>query len=153
MEKATDIYKVTGRIRVIFNYIIINVICSPLPPGRLKNWFLRRTGMNVGKEAWINPQCVFDPLNPEMITIEDGAFLGWGCRLMAHVIVPSEEGGYDYKDGEVVIKSKAFIGGFSTVLPDTIVEGMLFNNSLVSKDIPKDEEWGGVPAEKISNND
>ncbi|MFO7792867.1 MAG: hypothetical protein R6W73_07825 [Candidatus Saliniplasma sp.] len=149
MKKPTGIYKVIGRIHLIYNYIIINIICSPLPPGRLKNWLLRRTGMDVGKDAWINPQCVFDPLNPKKITIENGAFLGWGCRLMAHVIVPSDEGGYDYKEGKITIKSKAFVGGFSTVLPSTTVEGMLYNNSLANKDVPKDEKWAGVPAKQI----
>lgn len=147
LGKPSDIYKITSKIRQIFNYFIIMMVCSHLPPGRLKNWLLRRTGMDVGKYAWITPHAVLDPLHPENIHIESGAFLGWGARLFTHIILPDGEG-YEHDDKEITIKSGGFVGGYSTVHPGVTVEGTLYNNSVASKDIPEGEEWGGIPAER-----
>ncbi len=104
--------------------------------------------MDVGKDAWISPHCVLDPVNPDKIHIESGAFIGWGCRLFTHIISPDGQGGYEYEDDEIIITSTAFIGGFSTVHPNTEVAGMLFNNSVADDDIEEGEKWGGIPAER-----
>ncbi len=60
-----------------------------------------------------------------------------------------------YRIGPVVIGARATIGANSTLLPGVIVgEGATVSAmSLVNRDIPPGEFWGGVPVKRIRGRD
>lgn len=136
---------------VFLNYVTIRFLAYHLGPGEKKNDLLRSTGMTIGEDVEIAPEVTFDPMYPEMITIEDGAFIGWNANIFCHIYDPDEEDNVEL--GEVTIGEDANVGGFSTVHPDTRIDGRLFNNSVAEQDVPDGEAWGGIPAEKVKEDE
>lgn len=130
------------------NWITVK-ICQMLPPSEEKNELLRSIGVKIGKNVFISPDVVIDPLCPEMIRIEDDVFIGWGARLFTHIITP--EG---MTKGIIVIGKGAFIGGFTTIRPYVIIGDGAYigSDSLVTKSIPNGSKAYGIPA-KIKNSD
>lgn len=122
-------------------------VCGLLPPSEEKNELLREAGFKIGKGVFISPDVVLDPIYPEMVDIEEGAFLGWGVRVFAHIITP--EG---MTSDRVIIGKDAFIGGFTTVRPGVIVGNRAYigSDSLVNKSIPDGKKAYGIPAKVIS---
>lgn len=105
-----------------------------------------KTGNNVG----ISNAVFFASNN---ITIEDEVCIGAGSKIYDtnfHSIYPNERlnGNTNVKTAPVIIKKKAFIGGHCIILKGvTIGEGaVVAAGSVVSKNIPDYEVWGGNPA-------
>ena len=124
------------------NWITVK-ISQLLPPSKEKNELLRGIGVKIGKDVFISPDVLIDPLYPWMITIEDGVFIGWGARIFSHMITP--EG---LTAERVFIGKNAFIGGFTTVRPGVVIgEGAYIgSDSLVTKDVPNGVKAYGIPA-------
>src|SRR3989344_3403622 len=55
-------------------------------PAHIKNFILRTTGMNIGKEVCIPHDIYFDPYFPELIILEDGSLVGGGSSIYTHKI-------------------------------------------------------------------
>ena len=114
----------------------------------------RLRGVNIGKNVFIGLDVHIDDDNPEMVTIEDGAFVAPECILLTHKRDVSE-----YKRGEW-IGNKPFIRaciriekgvnvGIGTIIMSgvTIGEGAIIGaGSVVTKDIPAYSLAMGVPA-------
>lgn len=86
------------------------------------------------------------------IIVEDDVCIGAGCKIYDtdfHSIYPEYRlnGNIEVKNFPVHIKKKAFIGGHSIILKGvTIGEGaVIAAGSVVSKNIPDYEVWGGNP--------
>lgn len=140
--KFHPILEKEDRKRLTRNWITVK-ISQLLPPSEEKNELLRSIGVKIGKDVFISPDVILDPLYPWMITIDDGAFLGWGARIFAHIITP--EG---ITAERVYIGKNAFIGGFTTVRPGVVVGDGAYigSDSLVTKDIPNGAKAYGIPA-------
>lgn len=87
------------------------------------------------------------------IVVEDDVCIGAGCKIYDtnfHSIYPEERlnGNTNVLTAPILIKKKAFLGGHSIILKGvTIGEGaVVAAGSVVSKDIPAYEVWGGNPA-------
>lgn len=128
---------------------ILGEVFKKMPPCNFKNSIYRIMGFNIGKDVVIAPNVFLDPLFPELITIEDGVILGWGCRLLAHEFTIDK-----IQLGRIIIKEKSLIGMFSTVRSGVIVgeRAIISMCSLINKDIDADSFVGGIPARKIGNN-
>lgn len=162
------------KFRVYVNYAKWK-IADMHPPGKAKNRWLRRMGVDIGRDVFVSPGVIIDPVFPEYIHIRDYAVLGWNARIFAHIVTPytrkvfkkfmdmHEEGRLKVLDiivgdnkkfklilaaGEIWIGDGAFIGGFTTIRAGVrIGEGAIVgSDSLVTKDIPPWKIAFGKPA-------
>jgi len=140
-----------SRIRLYANYVIEFLINNFIPPSQLKNRLLSLfLGAKIHKTAYLAPDVVVDPVAPELITIEEDVFLGWGARIFVHMISPCDSG-YDITIAPVRLKKGCFIGGYTTIRPGVTVgkNAVVGSDSLVLKDIPDGQTVCGVPARPL----
>ena len=131
--------------RIVFNFLVMQG-CKIIPSVRIKHFvYTYVLGMNVGKNVGFAIIDV-DPFLPELITIEDNATIGWGARLLSHEYTQKS-----VRVGRINIGKCALVGAFSTVRSGVTIgeNSIVAMNSLVNKDIPPNELWGGVPAKRI----
>ena len=123
------------------NWILIK-ISTFLPPGKFKNWLLRRTGASIHRDAWVSPDVIIDPVFPEEVVLGPEAFIGWGTKVFTHMIMPD----WTYKRDKVLIAG--FVGGDCTIEPGCKIYGTLGAHSYLryGKKIQKGEYWYGIPA-------
>jgi len=121
---------------------LVNVMIIP----QLKPVMLRLTGAKVGKGVFISPWAKFDPVYPSLITIEDGALLGLGCRILTHEYTADR-----VRVGRVHIGKGAVVGAWSTVRSGVRIgeRATVGCNSFVNRDVPDGATVGGVPARPI----
>ena len=83
---------------------------------------------------------------PENISIGKDAIIGYNTVLLGHEFLFGQ-----YRTGKVEIARNAMLGANCTVLPGVKVgEGAVVSAmSLVNRDIPPGQNWGGVPAKNI----
>lgn len=145
LNMACDWWKFRNPFLMFFR-AFLNEILRKLPPCSFKNHFYRLMGVKIGRDVAICPNVFLDPLFPELIVIEDGAVLGWGCRIFAHEILIDR-----IILGRVVVKKNALIGGYSFIRAGVMVgEGSVVSfYSLVNKDVKDGEIVGGIPAKSI----
>ena len=107
-------------------------------------------GVNIGKNVEIGYMVFIDNRRPELITIEDNTTLTSMCIVLAHDLSTRYIDGKE-TIGETTIKSGAFIGMNSTIMPGvTINENCIIAcGSVVTKDTESNSVYGGVPAKLI----
>lgn len=84
------------------------------------------------------------------INAKNGVVIGEDVQIGSHCSVYSQNT-IDNTAGKVVIEKGAKIGSHSVILPNiTVGEGAVVGAfSLIKKDVPAGEVYGGVPARKI----
>lgn len=132
-------------LKIFFNAVIYE-LCKILPPSRIKNSLLRATGVKIGSEVAIAPEVALDPIFPELITIEDGAIIGWGSRILTH-----ESTIKNFRLGRVRIGKQSLIGAFSVLRSGVTIgkNSIVSMSSFVNKDVNDGELVGGVPGKII----
>ena len=132
-------------LRVAFNYACI-VAARHSPSLRLKNWLLRRIGVDVGTGVSWGLESTPDVFWPELITVGDDAIVGYDATLLCHEFLQDE-----YRTGEIRVGERAMIGAGAVVLPGVEIGAgaQVAANSLVAEDVPEGETWAGVPAEPV----
>ena len=130
-------------LRVVVNYIAI-VLARHSPSLRVKNWLLGGIGVTIGKGVSWGLESTPDVFWPDLITVEDGAIIGYDATLLCHEFLQDE-----YRTGPVLVGERAMIGAGAVVLPGVeIGEGAsVAANSLVTEDVPPGATVAGVPAE------
>jgi acyl-[acyl carrier protein]--UDP-N-acetylglucosamine O-acyltransferase len=111
-----------------------------LPGGQHLRVFLHRLrGVNIGKNVWISLNVILETESPNLITIDDSAFIGIGVIVIAH-FRESRHG--------VRIGKQAFIGPGAIILPNVeIGDGAVVTaGSVVSKSVPAMTVVQGNPA-------
>jgi acetyltransferase-like isoleucine patch superfamily enzyme len=139
-----------GFFRTAFRYLVI-VVCRVLPSFRMKNWMFRTfLRAKVHKHAAIGLEVTFDIFFPRLITVEEDAVVGYRTTILCHEYTSDK-----YRIGPVVIGRRATIGANCTLLPGVVVgEGATVSAmSLVNRDVPPGELWGGVPARPLRQAD
>ena len=100
-----------------------------------------KTGKNfdIGTFTYIN--CKFG------VEIEDDVQIGSHCSIYSHSTI-------DDKKGKVILKKNCKIGTHSTIMPNVTIgeNSIVAAHSFVTKNIPKNQMWSGIPAKlKIDN--
>jgi acetyltransferase-like isoleucine patch superfamily enzyme len=91
------------------------------------------------------------------IVIEDDVLIGGNCKIYDtdfHSLDFNDRvnGDYGVKSSPIRIKKGVFIGAHSIVLKGVTIgeKSIVAAGSVVTKDIPSNEMWGGVPAKLIN---
>lgn len=119
--------------------------------------YLKRKGVVLGKGCvfYAPDSCVVDVTNPEMLTMGDNVRITHGVTILTHDYSWSVLAGvYGEALGgisPVHIGSNVFVGMNSTILKGTTIGDnvIVAAGSIVTKDIPSNEVWGGAPAKRI----
>jgi acetyltransferase-like isoleucine patch superfamily enzyme len=105
--------------------------------------------IDLGKNVFINHACSF--LDMGGITIEDDVLIGPRVNLVTenHPLNPSDRRALITKP--IVIKRRAWIGAGATILPGVTIgeNAVIAAGSVVSKDVPANTVFGGIPAKFI----
>lgn len=103
------------------------------PWNAAKLWMLRRLGARIGKGVYLSAGVWIDPMFPELVTIEDGVFIGLGARILTHEFRIDE-----FRAGRAIIRRGAFIGGGAAIACGVeIGEGAVVGAfALVARDVP-----------------
>jgi acetyltransferase-like isoleucine patch superfamily enzyme len=88
---------------------------------------------DIGEFTYIN--CKSD------VSIEDNVQIGSHCAIYSHSSI-------DNKKGKVILKKNCKIGTHSTIMPNITIgeNSIIAAYSFVTKSIPKNELWVGIPA-------
>ena len=83
------------------------------------------------------------------VEIGDNVQIGSHCSIYSHSTI-------DSKKGPVILQKNCNIGTHSTIMPNVTIgeNAVIAAHSFVNKNIPKNEVWGGIPAQfmtKIKN--
>lgn len=75
------------------------------------------------------------------VTISDRVQIGSHCSIYSHSTI-------DNKKGKIVLEKNCKIGTHSTIMPNVIIgeNSIVAAYSFVTKNIPKNELWAGIPA-------
>lgn len=98
----------------------------------------RARGVRIGSGVWIGYDVVLDTAGPKLITIEDGATISIGARIVAH-----------FKEFRGVrIEKYAFIGPGAIILPNLVIgQGAVVKaGSVVAQSVPPMTVVEGNPA-------
>lgn len=123
---------------------ILQLLAMFLPGGQNLRVILHRArGVSIGRDAWISSNVVLETEFPQLITIDDGAFIGIGVIVIAH-FRESRRG--------VRIGKQAFIGPGAILLPNVeIGEGAVVTaGSVVTSSVPAMTVVQGNPAVPVA---
>lgn len=138
-------WKTVHPLRVVWNFVWI-YLAKYSPSLALKRILLRLAGIKVGPFVSIGLAVVFDVFYPEEIEIGQNSIIGYNSVVLAHEFMVDE-----WRKGPVRIGKNVSIGANVTILPGVeIGDGATVSAmSLVNKDIPAGEFWGGIPVRQL----
>lgn len=157
-----SLLKVIGKFFAnLYHAMLLNMmnwwVFEPIQPRMLRPFLARRLGAKIGKGVFVGDHVWFDQNHSDLITIEDGAHIAGGCRLLCHqrdlseYHVGSDYATFGYKYGKITLRKGCLLGMNVFVMPGvTIGEGSLVGvGSVVTKNIP---DWcvaKGNPAKVV----
>jgi len=149
MMSFKDYYRIYPPLRI---WRMLWLVCAKFPMlPQTRVFFLRMGGVHI-KNSSIYGGVTFDTVYPQGIFIGTGVRITTGSRIMTHYVDTSRPG-IDFVLGEVHIEDGVFIGMNTCICrPVTIGEGSVVGaGSIVTKDIPPFQVWGGNPARYIKD--
>lgn len=134
-----------SHIRFHLSYFIMTMI-GKIPWSQVKIFLYRLMGVKIGKGVYIAPWVFLDGMYPQLIELEDGCFLGGGCKLLTH-----ENATDRFRIGQIRIGANSVIGAFSIVRSGVTIGSNVTTGigSIVLKDIPDDRSAIGNPARVV----
>ncbi len=124
---------------------LLQLFTMVLPGGENVRVLLHRArGVKIGENVWISYNVILETAYPQLITIEDGSFIGVGVIIIAH-FKESRRG--------VRIGKRVFIGPGVIILPDVeIGDGAVVTaGSVVTSSVPAMTVVQGNPAAPIAH--
>lgn len=169
MNKATN-QNMSKPIKCIYYAIVLfgNTIINKIPSRHFRKWFYQLLGAKIGKKTVICRRV--DILFPKGLNIANNVAIGWfvdldargGINIGHDTNISSHTkfitGSHDIDDPKFTASFKpinighhCWIGTGATILQGvTIGDGaVVAAGAVVTKDIPENEIWGGVPAKFI----
>lgn len=136
----------------IRNLIFLSLSHLPVPSTKWRPLLIKWGGVQVVdyQNVFIGQNVVFDTNNPHLITIEPNVYITHGCTILSHFLDTSVKK-TSFKFGTVKLGENCFLG-CNTVICSPVTIGknsIVAAGSIVNKDIPDNELWGGVPARFI----
>ena len=135
------------RVDLAFNLrFAVMYLIGRLPWSALKVWLYRRMGARIGKGVYIAPGVFLDAFYPQLIELEDGCFLGIGCRILTHEYTATF-----FRVGQARVGKGSVVGAWSTIrcgvtLGQRVTTGL---GSVVVRGVPDGLTVGGVPARPL----
>lgn len=126
----------------------INLSESRWLPSNIRIRLLQWGGVKIGNRTFIGSNVMFDGIRPDLVTIGNHVKITTGTKIVTHFFNPDDNGMYL---GDVNIEDNVFIG-MNTLIVSSVNIGtgaVLAAGSVVTKDIPEWEIWGGNPAKFI----
>lgn len=129
----------------IFRKILINIQRSVWIPSPLRIKLLRLAGLKIGQRTFIGDNVTFDGAHPELITIGNHVGITSGTKILTHFVDPDTR---TMHIAGITIEDEVFIA-MNTLIVNRVNIGknsFIAAGSVVTKDIPPYEVWGGIPA-------
>lgn len=103
------------------------------------------------KFVYIGKDVTWDSAFPEEIEIGNHVHITTGCVLLTHYMSINEKGWIVWHKGHIKIEDNVFLGAKSIITKPVTIghNSIVAAGSVVTKDIPPCEIWGGVPAKFI----
>lgn len=132
-------------LRVVWNFLLI-YLSKYAPSLAVKRWLLRGTGMRVGRDVSMGLAVTIDVFFPQLVEIGENSIIGFNSVILAHEYMVRER-----RIGPVRVGRDVSIGANVTILPGVVIgDGATVSAlSLVNRDIPPGEFWGGIPARRL----
>lgn len=145
MNQKTIINRRPFGLRRIFSKLCVIVSRWSIFPSTIRISLLRAAGIKIGDSCFIGSNVYFDEMRPELIEIGAHATITTGTHIISHFFDPPT-GRFYY--GNVKIGKSVFIGMNSLIINAVDISdgAVIAAGSVVNKDIPPDEIWGGNPA-------
>jgi len=139
-------HRVRNPLRVCLNFLLIYA-ARYAPSLPLKRFLLRTAGARVANGAAFGLGATIDIFFPENIEVGENAIIGYNTVLLGHEFLQGE-----YRAGKVEIGKEAMLGANCTVLPGVKIGNgaSVSAMSLVNRDIPSGQTWGGIPARRLA---
>ena len=138
-------------IRRLRRYVFLTLANLPMS-GKFRWHFLKWGGVKFELEGkpniYIGKDVRIDTLTPQNICIENHVHITAGTTILTHYYNPFNK---TFNYGSVKIGGGSFIG-INTIICNSVVIGKnvtIGAGSVVTKDIPDNEVWAGVPARFI----
>lgn len=157
-EKDIPYYEETKR-RNFFESIIkikntfFLLLAYACPNNKLRIFFHRMRGVNIGKNVYIGMFCFFDNLYPEYIYIEDNSSINAGSMILTHFNPMKRYAPImNAKVAPVLIKEGAIIAVRSIILPGVTIghNSIVSAGSVADKDVDDYTLVRGNPAKKVT---
>lgn len=148
MNQKTIINRRPFGLRRIFSKLCVIVSRWSFFPSTIRIPLLRAAGIKIGDSCFIGSNVYFDEMRPELIEIGANVTITTGAHIISHFFDPPTRRFYY---GKVRIGNRVFIGMNTLIINAVdIADGaVIAAGSVVNKDIPSDEIWGGNPARFI----
>lgn len=137
----------------LFRYLFRLLSYCPMS-GKMRWHFVKYLGVHFPKHKnvsiFIGDRVTFDGVFPEEIEIGNHVHITTGCIILTHYLDTSNPG-ISWVKGHVRIEDDVFIG-CNTVITKAVTIGkgsIIGAASVVTRDIPPYEIWGGNPAKFI----
>ena len=142
-----------SKFKDLFIKLFLAVNSSLIFHNGLRVYFYKLLGVHIPKGItgiFIARGVLLDDNFPEMITIEEGAVLSWNVLVICHDALNE----HNRFISPVLIKRKAVVGARSIILPGVTIgeHAIIGAGSVVTKDIPANTTYAGVPARLIREN-
>ena len=113
--------------------------------------------LSIGADTWVGQYNNFRLAADSAVSIGSGCLVSQFCSVVAanHGTLRGErmrDQRTESKGGRVVLGNDVWLGAGCVVLPGVCIGdgAVIAANSVVSKDVPEYEIWGGIPAIRIS---
>jgi len=126
----------------------LGLLVDKIPQIRIAR--LRKRGLKLGTNVFIDSTVVIDSIFPYLITIADECTISTGAVILAHDASTKRHLNYS-KVGKVYIGKRTFIGANSVILPNVRIGSNVIvgAGSVVTNNLPNGTVAAGCPAKII----
>ncbi len=129
--------------------LLLNISMSSFIPSSMRYKLIKRAGVKVQGKSFFGNNVTIDTIRPDLITIGSNCVITKGTSILSHFYDAKLD---EFYYGNVTIGNHCFIGMNTLIVkPVTIGDrAVIAAGSVITKNIPEGEIWGGVPAKFIS---
>lgn len=143
----------------MFKRIFYTLILNAIPSAHKRTAWMRKKGIFKMLGENVSLQFRKIPLYPKCIAFHNNIVVASNVSFMTHDAIHLVLNRYLKQDkipeniGCIEIKDDCFIGANSTIMPNVKIgpKAIVAAGSMVTKDVPSGEIWGGVPAKCIGH--